>query len=252
MTARLIKALVIALLVLYFFFLVIARTPAIVGASALSKAVPNLWLGGVTGTLWDGRASGAQIDMGNKAIPLGELTWKLNPLSLLTLSPCIKFSSDYPGQMASGKLCQSITGKTKVKDTSFEGPVALISGLIPDADVSGKASLQVANGEFSGAKIHKLQAQMSWEQASVNIMDKWITFGTFGAKLSEANGGVKAKITDVDGPYKVDLDASWNASKGWGVSGTVVPGPGSSPDVQQGLQVIAEDLGDNKYKLVWP
>ena len=253
MTARLLKILIVAFLVLYFLFLVISRTPATVGASLVHSAVPNLWFTGVTGTLWNGRASGAQIDIGNSALPLGEVRWQLSPLSLLLLSPCVSFSTEYPGQSAEGRLCQSVGGKTRIKDTSVDGSVAILSELIPDASIGGRGSLQVAEGEFSGVTIHKLSAQLSWQQASVNVMDRWLNFGSYAAKISEnQDGGIQAKVFDIKGPYKIDFDANWFANGGWKTEGTVIPGPGADPDVQQGLQVLGEEIEQNKYKIIWP
>ncbi|MBX2857943.1 MAG: type II secretion system protein N [Cellvibrionaceae bacterium] len=247
------KIVIVTLLILYFLFLVISRTPARLGASMLREAVPNLWLTGVTGTLWDGRASGAQIDIGNSALPLGEVRWQLNPMSLFVLNPCVSFSTEYPGQNAAGELCQSLGGTTRVKNASVNGSVGILSELIPDASIGGRASLQVVEGEFSGTEIHKLNAQLSWEQAAVNVMDRWLNFGSYAAKINEnQGGGIHAKVFDLKGPYKIDFDANWVAASGWKAEGTVIPGPEADPDVQQGLQVVGEEVEQNTYKIIWP
>ena len=92
MTSKLLKTLFILVLVGVFLVIVVSRTPAAWAAWGIHKVAPNVWFTGVSGTLWKGQAASAQVDLGSDSIALGEMKWKLKPLSLLILSPCMAVS----------------------------------------------------------------------------------------------------------------------------------------------------------------
>lgn len=249
------KPLFITALVVYFLYLVITTAPASIAAWAAHKAVPNLWLTNEQGTLWKGFSRGAQVDLGRESIALGRVDWSLSPLSLLMLKPCIRFETDGSGQTISGNFCQSPFGGTSVENANFEAPVSMVKALLPDgAQASGNISLQVISAKMNQQKVRQLDARFSWQNASVNVGDSWISLGSFGGTAAEdGDGGVSAKLVDIDGPVGLDLTAGWApGAKDVSVKGRVEPKQGTPEMIVQALQVFGEETGDGAYNVTWP
>lgn len=247
------KPLFIVFLVLYFIYLVAAKTPAAWAAWSIHSAAPNVWLTGVSGTLWNGVARGSQVDLASSSLPLGELRWTLNPWSLLALSPCIAFETSIAGQLASGEACHSLTGTTRVKDMVVEAPVAVVAELLP-MPAAGQFSLQVVSASFDTEKVKHIEGSASWQNARVNPDEGWLSLGSFGATLSAADdGGVKAEIIDLEGPFSMAFDAEWYPlSESWTLRGTVTPKDNAPDLVVQALQVVGEEVESGTYEIIWP
>ncbi len=250
---KLYKLLLAVVLIAYFLYLVISRVPAAYGVAALHSAMPNLWLTGVSGTIWSGKAQASQIDIEEFSIPLGQVEWELNAFSLIYLRPCLTFNASQPGQTVSGNLCQQVGGNSYVRDVSVEGSMGLINPLLP-VEVQGRGSLQVVRGVFDKADVKKLEAQLSWQGARFLAIDQWLGLGSFAAKLTEnGEGGVRAEVFDLDGPIKLNGVANWHAANGWTVDATVTPKPGATPpQIIEGLQIIGEEVSAGTYRLIWP
>ena len=247
------KTLFIAFLIVYFLFLVISRTPAAWAVWGVNKAIPSLWLGGIEGTLWSGKASSAQVDLGPATLPLGKVRWQLKPLSLLSLSPCIEFSTELPKQTVNGEICQSASGTSVIKNLDLYAPITSIEELL-NVEASGMVSMQVASAEFdSQSKVINMDARFSWENARAYIAETWLTLGSFAATAEEdANGGIKAKLFDLSGPYTTDLDANWQAASGWLFKGTIAPKESAPSMVVQGLEILGEEQDEGVYLVQWP
>jgi general secretion pathway protein N len=252
--SKLVRVVFILFLILYFLYMVISRAPAIWAAWGVHQAVPNLWLSSVDGSLWKGRAQSAQVEIGPTHLPLGEVNWALSPLSLFTLRPCVRFSTELPNQTLDGRLCQSLLGDTAlVESLNVNAPISAVEALLP-IDATGYVSLMVKRAKFTNkAEVKSLDAQFSWENARASTGDAWINLGTFAATAKENGmGGVSAEIFDIQSPYKSELSAEWAAGKDWSIAGTIAPQAGAASVVVEGLKILGEDLGDGAYRVQWP
>ena len=77
----------IALGILIWLVFVISQIPAVWGAWLMTRGNDQLALSGVSGSVWNGRASLASVKVQQKDYSLGELRWELHPLSLVFLNP---------------------------------------------------------------------------------------------------------------------------------------------------------------------
>lgn len=249
---RALKPLFIMALILYFIGLVVARIPATVGAWALHNAVPTLWLTSVEGTIWNGRAGGAQVDMGRRTVPLGKITWSLSPLSLLLFQPCVDFSSQGTGIVLSGHVCGSASGDVVAENLDIAAPVSVIQDQI-DTEATGQLSIQVIRLVKVGNAIPELDARFSWQGAAVKYEGNWYSLGDLGGQAQHnESGGLDGKLFDITGPYGINLDGSWViGSENWNVKGTVEPRGNANQDVVTALSALAEEK-DGVYQIVWP
>lgn len=252
MQSKFFKSIFIAFLCVFFFFLVLSNAPATWVAWGIHKAAPNVWLTGVSGSLWRGSAETSQVDINKNPIALGTISWNISPWSFLTLSACMDIEAVAPGQSVSGNVCQSISGSTSLSDVSVELPVARLQKLLPTA-VVGHLSLQIRSAEVSNQRFSELDGQVGLQQAKISVENTWYSFGTFAAKLSESQaGGVDAKLFDIDSPYKFDLNATWLIGEPWQIAGVITP-QASAPELAvQALQTIGEDAGSGGYRVQWP
>lgn len=245
----------VCFLVVYFFYLVISNTPAAWLPWMVNKAIPGFWLGPAQGTFWEGRAGSAQVEVpGQEPFALGQVEWRLSPLSILMLKPCIEFSSSIPRQNITGEVCQRLGGTTKVTNLSVDVPIAALNAYMP-AELSGDFSLQVLEAEVSSSgSIETLNARYSWQRARASFANTWYVLGSFaGTATQNGSGGAFAELFELEGPYKVMLNGELSDYKrGFQVSGTIAPQENASDNVVQALQLFGEDLGEGRYRVQWP
>lgn len=242
-------------LALYFLYLVAANAPAGWAAWIAQKAVPGLWMGSVQGNIWQGEAGTAQFDVpGQEPLPLGKLTWKLSPWSLLILKPCLNFTSSLPGQNINGKVCQSISGTSSVKNLNIDAPIARFNAYTP-LDMGGDVSIQILSAAIaSDGAVKNLNAKYSWQRATAFFEGSWLTLGSFaGTARENGRGGLLAEAFDLEGPYKLALDGELqDLKKGIELQGTITPQENASSIIVEGLKILGEDLGNGSYKVQWP
>lgn len=245
----LVKTAFVTFLILYFLYLVLSKAPASIAAWAVHKAVPTVWLTSVEGSLWNGVARGAQVDIGAQTVPLGQVSWKLNPMSILFFTPCVSFESD----LSSGKVCHNLAGGSSIEDLSLDAPLAVIKDLLP-FEATGQLSLNVINASFSKQQVKQLQAKLSVQGARINPLGDWVALGTIAADASSnGEGGVNAHISDIDSPIEIDMNASWTpGSANWNLLGTVKLTEKSPEIFRQGLPTLGEEVDKDTYKLQWP
>lgn len=251
--SRALKLVIVALLIVYFLFLVVAKTPASFAAWAVHKAVPNLWLTSVQGTLWEGRAGAAQADMVGNIIPLGQVNWQLSPTSLLMLKPCLTFDTASTSQMMSGSVCQSLFGTTTVRDLNVDMPIAVIKDLLP-IEARGQLSVSILSANITNQRVNSMDARFSWQNAAIALEDFRMKLGAFGGQAQHSgDGGIDAKIFDISGPFTLDLSASWHPGETiWKIEALVTPKDSAPPEAIQGLQLFGEEVETGTYKVVWP
>lgn len=245
------KTLLIVALVLYFLFVVVANIPARLLASVVHQQVPVVWLNSVEGTIWKGSAGAAQVDVKPVAIPLGKLSWELNPWSLLAFNPCVKFETSQKGQNISGKLCHSIGGRSSVENVMVDSSMAMINGMV-GTELKGRGSLEVQQAEFTKSQVKKLSASLTWHNARVFVIDEWLSLGSYVAQFKEnERGGVQAKVFNMQAPLTLEMEADWTAQEGWTAEGVVTPGANAPQKIVEGIKFIGEETEPGTYKFSW-
>jgi general secretion pathway protein N len=156
-------------LICYFCFLVAAKTPAHWAAWVIQKNIPNAGLTSVNGSLWRGTAGSFQIEIGKSIIPLGRLKWQLSPLSLISLSPCVEFSTSLPAQHIEGEFCSGMSGENTIKSLKVDAPIEVIQELLP-IQANGAISLQVMNAKFNDlGHVKEFDGRFSWQNAKASF-----------------------------------------------------------------------------------
>lgn len=249
---RLIKILFFVALIVYFVVLVAVRTPAQWGAYTVVQAVPNVRLAGVSGTLWSGRAAGAQLDLEGQALDLGVLQWQLNPASLLSLLGCVNVSSD----RISGTLCRNLlSGKNTIENAFVDQLSAGMFNHELMVNLGGTAGLTVRRAVLDDhGSLKQMDGSVSWQRARINAGDGWFQLGDFGADLIHNDrGGVIAQIYDLEGPFAVELEVEYTPGDPQPrLNGVINPRPNAPSQIINALSIFTEMLDDGSFRVVWP
>lgn len=212
------KKLWISLGVTLFLIFVISNIPAVWGAWLLSRS-SGLALSGVTGTIWNGRASLASLPRPEREYALGQLSWSLSPLSLLTLSPCAHVITNLPGQEFEGDVCSGSGGAMKLRKADISFPVALVQTKLP-IPIQGQFSSHIDEMELRGDVLLKLKGKLTWNGARVNTGANWLDIGSYAAEFTDnGNNGISATFFHLAGPVDVDLQVELAAPSGGRVAG---------------------------------
>lgn len=212
------KKLWIPLGVALFLVFVISSIPALWGAYLLTRGT-GVALSGVTGSLWNGRASLASVRTAEQEYSLGQLSWRLSPLSLLTLSPCAQVTTKLPMQEFEGKICSGSGGALNVRNADVSVPVALLQGRLP-VPIQGQLFGHIEELELSGNVLRKLKGKLTWNEARVNTGSNWLDIGNFAAEMNDnGKNGISAKLFQLSGPVDVNLQIELAAPSGGKVTG---------------------------------
>lgn len=204
--------------ILLFLVFVITSIPAIWGAYLLTRGT-GVAMNGVTGTLWNGRASLVSVRSGAQEYSLGQLNWTLSPWSLLTLSPCAQVTTNMPMQQFEGQICSGASGVIKVRQADVSLPAALVQSKLP-VPIQGQFSTHIDELELRGNVLLKLKGNLTWNGAMVNTGTRWMDIGSFGAEFSDnGNNGISAKLFQLAGPVDVNLQIELAAPAGGRITG---------------------------------
>jgi len=231
--------------------LIVKDIPAEVAGNYLSEQVQGLTLRGLAGSFWRGQAGSASLQWRGNVYALGELHWKLLPASLLTLSPCAKFSSKLFRQRSSGVACIHLNGSLTVSDAEFTGPAALIELWLP-IKVDGSLSIQMPSMTLKNSQLSSLTASASWRDARFHNSHDWLPLGAYAARLStDGEGGINADIFDIDGPIKLALGAKLPRLGAQQLQGTVHLEPAAPQELGQLMSALGIQRVDDQYRINW-
>ncbi|HEY8941524.1 MAG TPA: type II secretion system protein N, partial [Cellvibrio sp.] len=152
------KKLWIGLGVLFFLIFVLSNIPATWGAWVLTRGT-GLAMSGVTGSVWNGKASLASLQLGGQEQSLGQLSWKLSPFSLITR--CADVTTKLSIQQFDGEVCASANGEVQVHDANFSVPSSLLQAKIP-VPIQGQISGHVDELQLRGNTLLKLKGNVTW------------------------------------------------------------------------------------------
>ncbi len=239
-------------------FLVLRAFPATWVIYGVQQAAPGLQVSGVSGSLWSGQADYSQwVDRGH-TLPLGELKWSLQGLSLLTLNPCVNFSTQTNQQAIKGQACYAlIGGAAKIEEVDASVPVGKVAPFF-SVDLDGNIDAYVKQAIWQDQQLGKTDINLLWQRASLYNGNQWIPLGDIQSRISDdGNGGVVSQWNNVESarkpsPVALNLNAGVTALASakpvLKVTGTVTPGPRATA-LQQMLQFVGEPTGNGAYRI---
>jgi general secretion pathway protein N len=204
--------------VIVWLYVVISNLPAIWGAYVLTRS-GDLAMSGVSGTLWSGRASLVSVKIKGADHSLGQLTWRLNVLSIFTLKPCALITTQMDNQQFDGTVCSRGKTGVSVKNANASFPAVLVQPLLPLA-IDGQLALTLEKLEIENSQLIGVRGKASWMNAKIYNGSNWMALGGLGADLvDDGKKGLTAHIMDVSSPLHLDLVTTLPFPAGGSVKG---------------------------------
>ena len=210
----------ISLGVIVWAYVVLSNFPAVWAAYAVTRG-GDLAMSGITGTVWNGRASLASIKIKGVDHAVGQLNWKLSPLSLFTLKACGQVTTQMDNQEFDGYVCYGGKNNISLKKTTANFPAIIVQPMLPLA-IDGHISLNLADLVVDNGQLKVIRGKTSWMNAKIYNGANWMSLGNVGADLvDDGNKGLSAHIMDAGGPVRLDLVTNLPYPTGGSVKGSV-------------------------------
>jgi general secretion pathway protein N len=169
-------------------FCVCRLFPASWSIYAVQQAAPGFQVDAVSGTLWQGKVDYVQLVERGHTFPLGELTWQLSVFSLLTLEPCVQFSSRLDAQHVAGSICYAWVDKVVFgKGIDIAVPIENIAPFF-GINLAGVINASIDNVELRQDQFTDVDASLLWAGASVYNGNEWLSLGAIQARFRSQRG----------------------------------------------------------------
>ncbi len=260
LSMRSLVLLVVAALVLVL-GLVVTRLPASWFAYGLTQALPGLYLNGVNGNLWHGQAATGTLVIDGKGLGLGQVSWTLSPMSLLTFSPCADLQTDSKSLQFSSHVCSLGGSALQLDNLDVSLPANLLSLWLP-VKLQGQISLLAQSAEIKQQQLQSLDGSLSWRDGYFHNGQQWLSLGSYGAQLSaDGQAGINAAVTDLGGPFAAKLQLNLNPTlrpnsfTALAVKGELTPRGSANPELTRWLptlvQIGAAEANGEGYRIDW-
>jgi general secretion pathway protein N len=216
----------------------------------LATLPPQLQLGQVSGTLWQGSVSAARYQQ----LDIGALRWQLNGWALFSAKLQFDVQS---GSMQTPQLpfiaavaSYGIRG-AQLSQALLKLPVAQILPLLDlplPVDASGDLALDIA--EFSQGQpwCQSLSGQASWQDARLlTPAGNWLELQSLFGELRCADGTI-VLTTDGNNVLGLDIKAVINAGQLL-VNGTLKPDAAMPKEVHQAMQFLGRPDAQGRYTI---
>jgi len=241
---RLITGLALAVV---FLACLIASAPA----RLLNSFLPadRVILQGFSGTLWNGSASRALVGAGSGYIHLGAVSWSLNPLSLLTLSPGLRVESSWGKQQLSTDI--RFTGSDSIELANLDALVSaqLLKQFLPLA-VGGDFSVQLGDLVLQGGLPIRGEGRIVWQQATWESAQGVLPLGSYAVDFQQLPGqALSGEIVTIAGAVTAQGNVSLEGIH-YSVDLLVTSEPGLDGQLQQALSLIAQPVSEG-YRIAF-
>ena len=178
--------------------LVAALAPARPIVASISNQTPFLYLQGISGSFWQGKAQLAAVQIYNKWLSLGQFSWSISLPSLLLLKPELSIDSRQSRQIFTARLQLHPDRSVHLYDLLLEGDTAMINHWLssPRLRVGGNVLLSARHLSWNRG-VRDLDASAIWEQAWILYAGQKIPLGSFSGEI----------LHDDEGRISIDLSS---------------------------------------------
>lgn len=184
--------------VLLFVILSLAAAPAQLLVAVVDKSGLPLRLQLVDGTIWQGRADNASVIVRGAEFPLGQMSWEISPLSLLTLSPKFSVSTDYPGWDVVGKFGVTAWGRWSATDLQGRFPLSILEPWVPLL-FSGECFFSFSDVRGTSVSVEEVVGQVNLQDVFWQGGTYPMLLGHYRADVSQSNDDILMEFADQTG-----------------------------------------------------
>lgn len=164
-------------------------------------------LEGLGGSLWQGRAARAAVAVNDNVLMLGQLSWRLRPLSLLKLQPAADISSDWGQQTFTARVATDPGGALILQDVEASTDVGWVRNLIP-LYVEGRVRANFSTLIFRDQAVEAVAGRVVWEGAAWAARAGSLPLGTYVLDLEGEDGAIDGEVLTLNGGLAVAGDVA--------------------------------------------
>ncbi len=244
---RALRRLIAFLLILVVIAVIVAATfPAATAYRYWGDWLGVIKLSGITGTVWDGRASSAQV-FGQE---IGAATWNVHPPALLQGVVDAHVNVDGGAVTAAGDVQRMSDGTFQISGGTFHFPASFAAPAldIPTLNLLGDIDGKLDRGRLQGILLSDASGTMRWNHAAVSgaaqapLGDLEATF------TSAADGSIHGTARDLGGPLQ--LNGTFNVSAGSFDVDAHLAARDGNPQVAEALRYIGQPEADGTSHLI--
>lgn len=175
-------------------------------ARLLTSVLPadDIVLEGVSGTLWDGRASRAMVRLPAGFFHLGSVDWTLNGLSLLSLSPRLKVHSAWGAQTLDADIQMHRSGDFTLRDVDASVSADVLRQFAPIA-VEGQFQLQVVALRIRDQLPFSGEGRLVWQDGQWLTPRGQMPLGTYALDFNQVAGeALRGEVVTLVGPVNAE------------------------------------------------
>lgn len=225
--------------------LLVARAPAHLLVRLLENTPVSAQ--GLHGTVWEGRASRVLVTTDAGLLHLGEVSWSLQPWSMLALAPRLHFSSLWGSQRLQANL--QFRGRTDVnlEDVEASFDAALLRHLAPVA-LQGVVSLQARELRLHKGLPVQAEGRLLWQQAAWESPRGMLPLGSYAVDVVQPRGGdLNGDVVTLAGPVRASGRLQLRQSS-YSIAVLIASDGNWDPQLQEALSLLARPVAEG-YEL---
>lgn len=222
---------------LAFACILLARAPARWMAQFLP---PSVQCAQLAGTIWNGTCAG----LVSGGVAIGQITWKLHPLQLLSAKLSTDLDVRRPdGHFIRGEVVSSFDFKgVTVRNLSASLPLdASLSPQFP-RNLYGKGTAQLALLRFENGVVTALQGRVEARDLEQRGSQAY-RLGDYAVTFPGGEGEPTGALESLGGPLDVKGTLRLTREPGYSIEGTVAPTPEVDPKLATQLEYLGSPDG---------
>ncbi|AOT06753.1 type II secretion system protein N [Pseudoalteromonas luteoviolacea] len=241
---------VLAFLFAFIVFTVVSIPAPIALQLAQSHIPPNIRLGTVTGTLWDGKVSGVQY----QNLQFNDVKWQINGWALFTgqVQGKLNFGNARQSTEISGRsnFAVSLLGNSIELDNttlrfSVEQAMRQVNLPLP-VDAKGRVILELDEYNSGQPYCESLKGDISSPDIQVKGMSGWFSIGELSGVLSCKSGDI-AIVVEPENLLGLRADATLAENMQFKVAGNVKPDASLPKEVHDAVKFLGRPDSQGRY-----
>ena len=213
-----------------FVVIVLARMPA---AWVLPARAAQWTCASIDGSLWSGTCAGLAVS----GTPLGDMSWQLHPLRLLTGRLAAHLTLSHGPADAAADV--ELTFGQRLAARNVHADLPLDPALLPSvpANLHGRAHLELTLVEVQRGVIRQLQGRIdarNLEERSGNNTP----LGSYSVSFPGGSGDPVGTLRDLEGPLALEGTLRLTPAPGFELEGVIAARHGAPPELVNSLRFL--------------
>lgn len=206
--------------------------------------------GPVTGTLWQGKFQAISV----QGLTIADLHWQLKPLALLTGKIALDVSAGQATQVQQLSLKARVefgASGAEAEQVRLGLPIAQLQPLLNlplPVGLSGRLHINLPKAQWSQGRCKELQGLVSWQDAKAQPPTGWLSLGTLDGQLSCLDGQVQL-VTAPTPPLHLEVNATFNGTGGYQLTGFVKPDSSMPQEVHQAMRFVGRPDAQGRFPI---